>query len=114
MSRMSNGKIAAVLGVERNKKPLQNKVYKIEEVDSRDAGKIWVVEGRLGHERQDGSKSFHGRMWCHSGIYSTIGELKDWFIPIFGEKQWAKFKGQGKREFVLQRRVGGKNIKKKQ
>lgn len=45
--------------------------------------------------------------WCFHG-YVTPEELRN----RIGEKQWAKF-CQGKREFIIQRRIDGKNISKK-
>jgi hypothetical protein len=44
---------------------------------------------------------------CWNG-FITPAELKE----KLGEKQWAKF-CQGKREFIIQRRVDGRNVKKK-
>jgi len=117
---MSENKYYANRGVERNKKPLQNKVYKIElsqlkgvkpeDLESKkeeyakykfkELGFLvlyWQYEKFLNKHR---SWNFHG--------YITPEDLK----KKLGDKQWAKF-CQGKREFTIQRRVDGKNVKKK-
>ncbi len=96
-------------GVERNKNPLKNIIYKIEisqlkpDVDStqyeqykfKELGYICLY---WSHEGDDLNFS-HG--------FITPDDLKQ----RIGEKQWSKF-CQGKREFIIQRRIDGKNIKK--
>ncbi len=117
---MVEDKYFANRGVERNKKPLQNKVYfielsqlkgvKPEELESKkeeyakykfkELGYLvlnWQYEKLLNKHK---SWNWHG--------FITPEDLKE----RLGDKQWAKF-CQGKREFVIQRRVDGKNIKKK-
>ena len=97
-------------GVERNKKPLRNIVYHIkisklksnvdkaqyEQYKFKDQGHLvlyWNYEGI------NQPKNFHG--------FITPDELKS----LIGEKQYGKF-CQGKREFIIQRRIDGKNIPK--
>ena len=109
-------KIHANRGVERNKKPLQNIVYMIEthtklknttsqeDLEKYEKYKFkdeylvlnWGYQKEL--NRGDSWK-FHG--------FVTPDELKE----RIGTSQWGKF-CQGKREFVVQRRVDGKNAKK--
>jgi len=48
----------------------------------------------------------NSNIWSWHG-FITIQELKD----RIGEKQYSKF-CQGKREFIIQRRINGKNTKK--
>lgn len=106
-------------GAERNKKPLQNKVYFIElsqlkgikkeelEVEKEKYAKYkfkelgylvlnWQYEKLLNKHK---SWNFHG--------FITPEKLKE----VLGDKQWAKF-CNGKRTFVIQRRIDGKNISK--
>ena len=117
---MAEDKYYANRGVERNKKPLQNIVYMIELSDLhrskdtqeekekqygkykfKDLGYLvlnWQYEKDLNKTRSHWN--WHG--------FITPEDLK----KKLGDKQWAKF-CQGKREFVIQRRVDGKNVKKK-
>lgn len=104
------GKYFANRGVERNKKPLKNIYYEVEvkqlkeEADKESLAKykfkdqgylilLWWYEGK------DPIINQHGMI--------TPGELKE----RIGVKQYAKF-CQGKRVFIMQRRIDGKNIKK--
>ena len=80
-------------GVKRNKKPLQNIIYKVEEIKS-DYILSWQYE-------KDYNK-FNIFNW-HGPI--TSEELK----ILLGQEQWGKFT-QGKRRFISQRRINGKNI----
>ncbi len=110
-------KIHANKGVERNKKPLQNIVYNIEvsqklkdsvtpeELEKYDKYKF-KEEGylvlRWGYQKginRGDSMNWHG--------FITPDDLKE----KIGANQWGKF-CQGKREFVVQRRMDGKNTKK--
>jgi hypothetical protein len=110
---MSTDKFHANRGVERNKKPLKNIVYEIkvkpsipykslEELIEYEKYKF-KEEGYLilywWYDVKDSPNNFHG--------FITPNELKS----RLGDKQWAKF-CQGKRLFVIQRRIDGKNIKK--
>ena len=99
-------------GVERNKKPLRNELYKFEisqlkktlsrsEVEEmkpymfKDQGYIIMLWKMQGSDQWN----WHGQV--------TSDEVK----KRIGEKQWGKF-CQGKREFIVQRRFDKKNIKK--
>jgi hypothetical protein len=103
-------------GVERNKKPLSNIIYEIKIIKNfanikngidleeyakykfKDLGYLvlsWGYEKRF----KNIGLSWHG--------FITPEELKE----KIGEKQWPKF-CQGKRRFIIQRRIDGKNIKK--
>jgi len=97
-------------GIKRNKKPLQNYIYRVDIVDCipncidvseydqfkfKELGYLVLY---WGYEKLDiKPKRLHG--------YITPGNLKS----IIGDKQWQKF-CQGKREFIIQRRVNNKNI----
>jgi hypothetical protein len=101
-------------GVERNKKPLSNIVYDIEVVDVKS-----MRDGGIGYEqylfKNVGYLVLH---WCYEHSlkhdhnlnwhgFITVDELK----KRIGDKQYAKF-CEGKRRFIIQRRVDGHNIKK--
>jgi len=103
---MSN-KSYANRGVPRNKKPLKNIVYRIElsqlksDINKEDYEKYKFKDlGYLvlywNYEEKNPMNNFHG--------FITIEELKN----LIGIKQYAKF-CQGKREFICQRRINGKN-----
>jgi len=102
------GKVYANHGVARNKKPLHNIIYTVElsqlknDVDKTDYEKfkfkdlgylilLWKYEGK------NSVQYYHGLI--------EPDKLK---LLIGGEKQWSKF-CQGKREFIIQRRIDGKN-----
>ena len=96
-------------GVERNKKPLKNIVYKVEVIqlengaNGEDYEKYkFKEEGYLsllwGYQSEK-TRNWHG--------FITPSELKE----HIGEKQWAKF-CNGKREFIIQRRINGGNVPK--
>lgn len=104
-------------GIERNKKPLQNIMYKIELSfllgikDEEERQKMFKKYKKY-HFKDLGvivlNWKYQGdSTWCFHG-YITPEELKN----RIGEKQWVKF-CRGKREFIIQRRVNGKNIKLK-
>ncbi len=107
-------------GVERNKKPLQNKVYmiefsqlksvdpdKLEETELKYAKYKFKDEGYLVLNWQyEKDYNKHGSWYFHG--YITPESLKE----RLGQKQWDKF-CQGKRVFIIQRRIDGKNISKK-
>ena len=104
-------------GVERNKRPLKNIVYtakvlplsefkinptpedlaRLEKYKFKDLGYLWL---NWRHQEKKPLTYSHG--------FVTSAELKE----KIGVTQWSKF-CQGKREFIIQRRVDGKNIKKK-
>lgn len=94
---MTPGKVAANRGVARNKKPLQNLLYRFEA--GKEAGAwamYWAYERDL---NRGGMWSFHGPI--HED------EVRKRLTP----KQWSKFR-QGERSFVRQRRVDGRNVPK--
>ena len=112
---MDKGKIYANKGVARNKKPLQNIVI--------------VVELNALKENVKDKASFDkykfkdlGYITCFSGLekdynrdigISWLGFLTPDELKLrLGDKQWTKF-CNGKRKFIIQRRVDGKNVKKK-
>ena len=110
---MEIGKAIANRGVERNKKPLKNIVYEVTiKNDIPIYGENKLSEHKykfkdLGYlilhwwyDTKNSPNNFYG--------YITPAELKQ----KLGVNQWAKF-CQGKRLFVIQRRVDGKNVKKK-
>lgn len=94
-------------GVERNKTPLKNKVYWVEvsklkdNVDLEEWEPYKYEDGYLillWAYQNDDHRNWHGPV--------TPDELKE----LLGN-QWSKFR-QGRREFIIQRRFDGKNIKK--
>ena len=100
-------------GIERNKKPLQNIVYKVELAQLKEGTdperyKSYLFKD-LGYlvlnwnYQKDYNK--HNCMNWHGFITPEVLKEK------LGDKQWAKF-CSGKREFVVQRREDGKNKKK--
>ena len=99
-------------GVERNKKPLPNQLYKFE---------VGPLKAGLSDER---IKEMEKYKFKDQGYIVMLWSMQGWdywnwhgFVTEdevkkrIGDKQWAKF-CQGKREFTIQRRVDGKNIKK--
>lgn len=97
-------------GVPRNKKPLKNIVYKVEVSQLKSTAPVEEYEEykfkELGYlvlywwyEEKEPITNFHG--------FITVEQLKD----LIGSKQYAKF-CQGKREFIIQRRINNKNLKK--
>lgn len=94
-------------GVKRNKKPLQNIVFTVEVKPLKnpdDADKYAEYKFKdLGYlvlywkYQRENVTYYHG--------FVTPEHLKD----RLGEKQWSKF-CQGKREFIIQRRVDSGNV----
>lgn len=95
-------------GVKRNKRPLKNIVYVVEVSQLKPGADLeyfekfkYKEEGYLVlnwyYESKDPMINFHG--------FITPDDLK----KLIGDEQWRKF-GLGKRKFVVQRRVNGKNI----
>ena len=116
---MEIGKAIANRGVERNKKPLKNIIYEIEIVSvSKMKNRIANSPERLIELEKYKFKDLGYLLmrWWYDAKNSVINmhgmitpdELKE----KLGDKQWAKF-CEGKRTFVIQRRVNGKNVKKK-
>lgn len=102
-------KVIVNLGVERNKKPLKNIVYEVELSQLKNTANIESYEKYkfkdLGYivfywyyQSKNYIKNFHG--------FITIDELK----KFIGNDQYSKF-CQGKRVFIIQRRINKKNIK---
>lgn len=102
----------ANLGVERNKKPLKNIIIKVRISQLASRADIIDAEKEKAYEKFRygdgyltwGSGTNGGCMGWHGFI--TPDELKS----KLGTKQWSKF-CQGKMEFVIQRRVDGRNVK---
>jgi hypothetical protein len=100
-------------GVERNKKPLKNIVYKFEVKHLKPDVPADLLE------RMEPCKfKEEGYIFMLSG-YQGLGEMMGWngsvtpeqVKELIGEKQWGKF-CQGKREFIIQRRINKHNIPK--
>lgn len=95
----------ANLGVKRNKKPLQNILYKIELIQSDNL----TLENRVEQYKDIGYivlywKYNNQKNWNFHGIICP-----DYLKSKLSEKQWKKF-CDGERNFIIQRRVDGKNI----
>ena len=97
-------------GIARNKKPLKNLIFEIEISKLKESVDITKYEKYKFKEL-----GYITLTW----YYESINPIKNWsgFVTpehlkeLFGIVQYAKF-CQGKREFVIQRRVDGKNIPK--
>ena len=107
-------------GVERNKKPLSNKMYKIEVIPA-SAFKDGVAptdweqynfkdEGYLTLSWKYETSELMGSGWSWHGPITP--EFLKTLLNGLGKDQWGKF-CTGKREFIEQRRVNGKNVNKK-
>lgn len=94
---MKPGKVVANRGVARNKKPLQNVLYRFD--DGKEA-ETWVLY--WAYERDFN----RGASWCFHGLVRE-DEVRKRLTP----NQWSKFR-QGERSFVRQRRVDGRNVPK--
>jgi hypothetical protein len=104
---MGKSKYFANVGVERNKRPLQNIVYFITDRDCHGNQVYclyWAYERDL--NSSGGTDGRGGGMNFHGGV--TEEQIRARLTP----KQWSKFR-QGERNFVKQRRVDGRNVKKK-
>jgi hypothetical protein len=94
-------------GVKRNKRPLKNIVYMIdvnpvikdmsEKYDKYKFKDLGYLVLTWKYDEKNSFNFFHG--------FIEPEKLKE----LIGEKQWNKF-CQGKREFIIQRRIDGKNI----
>ena len=99
-------------GVARNKKPLRNELYKFELSDLRDRLSEERIKEMQCYKFKDDSyivmfwKMQGDEDWSRHGFVSTE-EVKRYI----GNSQWGKF-CQGKREFIVQRRIDNKNISK--
>lgn len=96
-------KIYANKGVKRNKKPLQNIVYRITDRSGDLAPTFNLYQLHWQYEKRLNIKP---NVWNYHGEVS-LDKIKE----ILEEKQYSKFR-QGKRIFTIQRRIDGKNIKK--
>lgn len=99
-------------GVERNKKPLKNQLYRfIVGPLKKGLDEEWVKSMEQYKFKDQGyivmEWSMQGWDYWNWHGYVTPDQVK----VYIGEKQWAKF-CQGKRDFVVQRRIDGKNTKK--
>ena len=80
-------------GVERNKKPLQNIVVSFE------------LNEKTGYWRY---------LWKYQSdhLFNFHGMVEESFIKqLLSQKQWSDFR-QGRREFIIQRKINGKNVSK--
>lgn len=113
---LGNDKYFANRGVNRNKRPIANLIYKVTLSQLSEKAKEHIADFEkymfkdLGYITLSWTKSKANKdgsfNWNWHG-FITIAELKN----RIGEKQYAKF-CEGKREFIIQRRVDGKNIQK--
>ena len=112
-----NTKRFANRGVERNKKPLKNIIYTFE-VKPLKEGPTLLEDIRRKVEYAEYRFKDEGYIVSLSELQGSGIRYWNGFIhpqdvrKIIGDKQWSKF-CQGKREFIIQRRINGKNVKKK-
>lgn len=116
VNELGEAKYFANFGLDRNKNPLPNLAYKVEVIQLKEDANLeqWEKnkfkdEGYLilywTNRKAD---KFSGEFdWAMHGAI-TVDELK----ARIGEKQYGKF-CQGKRIFIIQRRVDGKNVQRK-
>lgn len=109
INELGQSKYFANRGVERFKRPIDNLIYRVEisqlkegvdesqypEYKFKDLG--YLVLYWTKHKKSDGVWNYHG--------FITPDDLKE----KIGVKQYAKF-CQGKREFIIQRRINHTNI----
>jgi len=112
-------RVLANRGVARNKRPLQNILLWVEIVPF-ERIRLYRDEtiGQFKERHRNDifkDKGVVSVSWAYEKEYNRNGTRSWWHYSVswlkrrLGEKQWAKF-CQGKREFVLQRRVNGKNV----
>ncbi len=112
INELGKSKYFANRGVERHKHPIANIIYKVEISQLKDDTDITQFEKYkfkdLGYltllwtkHKADKNDQFQ---WNWHG-FITVDELKE----RIGEKQYCKF-CQGKREFIIQRRINGTNV----
>lgn len=112
INELGKSKYFANRGVERHKHPIANIIYKVEITKLKDNTDLTKFEEYkfkdLGYLTLLWTKNKADRngefQWNWHG-FITIDELKE----RIGEKQYCKF-CQGKREFIIQRRINGNNI----
>jgi hypothetical protein len=94
-------------GIARNKRPLKNLRYLIEisqlRADTDKTGWEQYKFKDLGYLILNWGYE-NGMLFWHGPV--TPAKVKE----LIGEKQWSKFCGEGKRDFIIQRRIDGKNI----
>jgi len=109
-NQLGKEKYFANKGIMRHKSPISNIKYKVDiieilkgDINLKDFEKYKFKDlGYLVLSQNKGKDD----IWVNRG-FVTIEQLKD----IIGNKQYSKF-CQGKREFIIQRRINGKNINK--
>jgi hypothetical protein len=110
IDELGKSKYFANRGVERHKHPISNIIYKVEITQLKADADITQFEKyrfkELGYltllwNKADRNCEFR---WNWHG-FITVDELKE----RIGEKQYCKF-CQGKREFIIQRRINGTNV----
>lgn len=101
-------------GVKRNKKPLRNIVYEVEISQLKNAISEEEREKFLAYKfKEEGYLVLFWKYQSGEQVRNWHGFITPEFLKeLIGDKQWSKF-CQGKRTFVSQRRVDGKNISKK-
>lgn len=104
----TKSKYFANRGVARNKKPLKNLVYQIT------LSQLKPNEDKESYEKYKFKDLGYLVLKWHYETKNPIINFHGFITPIYlkeliGEKQYAKF-CQGKREFIIQRRIDGKNI----
>jgi hypothetical protein len=102
-------------GVERNKKPLKNIVYLITLLEELKNKHLLSPAEALKFDKYKFADQFLVFHWKYQGAeyFNTDGFITpDALKSKLGTKQWSKF-CQGQREFIIQRRVDGKNINQK-
>jgi len=98
-------------GVERNKKPLKNKVYEIEIITESQLKANADLNRLAQYKFKEGYLML---FWYNQGEKNKnwYGFITSEFLKNkLGEKQYSKF-CQGKRIFIEQKRVNKKNVKK--
>jgi hypothetical protein len=104
---MNKGKIIANRGIKRNKKPLKNMVYKVEISQLKPDTPI---EEYTQYKFKDEGYLVLYWNYQNAGYWNWHGFIEpDKLKELLGVKQWQKFT-QGKREFIIQRRIDGNNI----
>lgn len=96
-------------GVKRNKKPLQNLIYKV----TFSTAEFPLRNQEFLEQCKYKDEGYMILSWCYQKekLWFWHGLItKERLIKLIGEKQWAKFCGEGKREFIIQRREDGKNL----
>jgi len=110
LNRLGKEKYFANKGVKRNKSKLSNLIYKVFVTQlKKDIDEERMKQLEQYKFKDLGYLSFHATTSSGSPYIGwrnvTPKELKE----ILGGKQYSKF-CQGKREFIIQRRIDGKNI----